>query len=133
MEQLPYEHNRITLSQSRRGRDGSPAARVDFKLVGEYERRGYQEMKKVMERVFEALGATDVQVIMKPANSGHYMGGHRMGTDPATSVCDGWLETHEVKNLYLASGGVFPTSGVNNPTLTTVALVFRMVDRMLSM
>lgn len=131
LEQLPAPHNRISLSSTSRTRDGGPMARVDFRLLGEYERRGYAEMRRIMEGVFDALGAEDVRVLVPPTNSGHYMGGHRMGRNPDTSVTNGYLETHEVANLYLAGGGAFPTSGINNPTLTSVALAFRMVDHML--
>ena len=132
LEQLPCDRNRISLSSDRRLPSGAAAARVDFELVGEYEKRGFLEMKKVMETIFAQLGAEDVAVAMQPSNSGHYMGGHAMGHDPSTSVTSGDLEAHDVKGLYLASGGAFPTSGVSNPTLTTVALVLRMVDRRLA-
>lgn len=131
LEQLPYESNRISLSTRRRRPDGAAAARVDFSLVGEYETRGFHAMRDVMLRIFDELGARDVEVITQPANSGHYMGGHRMGTDPATSVVDPFLEAHDVPGLFLASGGAFPTSGIMNPTLTTVALTLRMADRIL--
>lgn len=131
LEQLPHENNAITMSNTVKRRDGGPAARVDFKLVGDYERRGFTAMKTVMERILDAVGASDVRVVMDLSNSGHYMGGHRMGSDPQQSVVDSFLETHEVKGLYLAGGGVFPTSGVANPTLTTVALTLRMADHIL--
>ena len=131
LEQLPYEHNRISLSGSRRDTNGVAAAKVEFKLQGEYENAGFTEMSKVMESLFHELGASDVEVIMPPSNSGHYMGGHRMGNDPETSTTDSFLKTHEIDNLYLATGGAFPTAGVSNPTLTTVALVLRMAEEML--
>ena len=131
LEQLPNEHNRIDLSRRVRGRAGLPGARVDFKLVGEYEQQGFLQMKHEMGRILDAMGAEEVRCIMAPANSGHYMGGHRMGTRPEESVTDGFLELHDVPGLYLATAGAFPTSGISNPTLTTVALVFRMVDRIL--
>ena len=80
----------------------------------------------------EALGATEVDVILPPTNSGHYMGGHRMGKSRESSVTNSYLETHDVRNLFLASGGAMPTSGVSNPTLTTVALTMRMAAHILS-
>ena len=132
LEQLPHEENRIVLSKSVKRRDGGAAARVEFTLVREYERAGFHAMKATMEQVLESVGATDVRVLMDLSNSGHYMGGHRMGSDPATSVCDANLECHEVKGLYLAGGGVFPTSGIANPTLTTVALSLRSAAAMLA-
>lgn len=132
LEQLPYGENRVSLSNKVKMQNRDAAAKVNFRLVHAYEKQGFLEMKKVMERIFDAIGAEDVSVIMDPSNSGHYMGGHVMGKHPDTSVTNSFLETHEVKNLYLASGGVFPTAGVSNPTLTTVALVFRMVDHLLN-
>jgi glucose dehydrogenase len=128
LEQLPRAENRISLSAEQKRPDGRAAARVDFTLVSEYEKRGYRELAAEMSRIFDELGATDVEVITEPANSGHYMGGHRMGDDPDTSVVDSYLEAHDVRGLFLASGGVFPTSGIMNPTLTTVALTLRMTD-----
>ena len=54
-----------------------------------------------------------------------------MGANPETSTTNSYLQPHEIDNLYLASGGAFPTSGVSNPTLTTVALTMRMSEHML--
>ena len=132
LEQLPYAHNRISLSDTIKDSAGMPAAKVEFKIRGKYEDEGYRQMSRVMRNLFEELGATDVGEIMPPSNSGHYMGGHRMGTDPDTSTTNSFLQTHEIDNLYLAGGGAFPTAGVSNPTLTTVALVLRMADRILA-
>jgi choline dehydrogenase-like flavoprotein len=89
-------------------------------------------MSREMEKLFGEMGASDVELIMPPSNSGHYMGGHRMGSDAECSTTDSYLKTHEVGNLYLASGGAFPTAGVSNPTLTTVALVLRMAEQILA-
>ena len=36
----------------------------------------------------------------------------------------------EGEHLYLASGAVLPTSGQANPTLTILALAFRLCDRL---
>ena len=131
LEQLPYEHNRISLSDCERDSAGMPAAKVEFKIQGDYEDEGYRQMSNVMRELFDELGAMDVDVIMPPSNSGHYMGGHRMGTDSDASTTNSFLQTHEIDNLYLAGGGVFPTAGVSNPTLTTVALTLRMADHIL--
>jgi glucose dehydrogenase len=131
MEQLPYEENQVTLSKSIKNQQDRPAAKIDFHLMHEYETNGYLEMKRHMERILDALGATDVRVIMKPTVSGHYMGTHRMGKDPRSSVTNDRLECHAVKNLFLASAGAFPTGGISNPTLTGVALTIRMADHIL--
>ena len=56
------------------------------------------------------------------------MGVARMGYDPATSVCNPWGQTHDIENLFISDGSVFPTSGCSNPTLTIVSLVLRQAD-----
>ncbi len=44
----------------------------------------------------------------------HLFGTAVMGTDPRTSVVTPWLETHDVKGLYVLDSSVFPTNmGVN--------------------
>ena len=53
------------------------------------------------------------------------MGTHRMGSDPSTSVTDADGRTHDHPNLFLAGGGLFPTYGTANPTLTIAALALR--------
>lgn len=131
LEQLPYDDNRVTLSETVKNDRGQPAAKIEFRLMREYETNGYRAMKREMARILDALGATDVRVIMEPSIAGHYMGTHRMGNDPATSVTDDFLECHTVKNLFLASSGAFPTGGISNPTLTGVALTLRMADHIL--
>lgn len=131
MEQLPYEDNRVTLSKTVKNENGRPAAKIDFQLMREYETNGYLAMKRQMERIMDALEATDVRLIMEPSVSGHYMGTHRMGKDPRSSVTNDRLECHAVKNLFLASAGAFPTGGISNPTLTGVALTIRMADHIL--
>jgi choline dehydrogenase-like flavoprotein len=48
-----------------------------------------------------------------------------MGTDPATSVCDGYGRSHDHPNLFLAGAGLFPTVDAANPTLTIAAVTLR--------
>ena len=130
MEQLPYEQNAVDLSPTVKDRHGRPAARIRFKLMaGSYERRGYAEMTKIIRKIFAQLGAHDVRVEEPPLVSGHNMGTHRMGNDAADSVTDSYLECHDVRGLYLASYGAFPTGGISNPVVTGVALAIRMAEK----
>jgi choline dehydrogenase-like flavoprotein len=48
-----------------------------------------------------------------------------MGTDPKTSVLNGWCQSHEIKNLFVVDGSAFPTFSEKNPTLTIAALAVR--------
>lgn len=61
----------------------------------------------------------------------HLLGTCRMGDDPEASVVNRYGQAHEVKNLFLADGSVFPTSTAENPTLTIIALALRQADYVL--
>lgn len=54
--------------------------------------------------------------------SAHQMGGAAMGEDPARSVVDSRGRHHQVENLWIADGSVFPTSLGVNPQLSIYAL-----------
>jgi choline dehydrogenase-like flavoprotein len=53
------------------------------------------------------------------------MGGMRMGSDPKTSATDGTGRYHQLDNLFVSDGSVFPSSGGHNPTLTIMATAMR--------
>jgi choline dehydrogenase-like flavoprotein len=54
--------------------------------------------------------------------SAHQMGGCAMGDDPRRSVVNARGRHHDVDNLWIADGSVFPTSLGVNPQLTIYAL-----------
>jgi choline dehydrogenase-like flavoprotein len=54
--------------------------------------------------------------------SAHQMGGCPMGSDPRRSVVDTRGRHHQIENLWIADGSVFPTSLGVNPQLTIYAL-----------
>ncbi len=64
--------------------------------------------------------------------SGHIVGTHRMGSDPATSVVDGSQKSHDVHNLWIAGSGSYPTAATANPTLTIMALAFKSADNIIA-
>lgn len=55
----------------------------------------------------------------------HAMGTARMSQSADQGVVDAECRVHGVRNLYVASSAVFPTSGCGAPTLTIVALSIR--------
>jgi len=61
----------------------------------------------------------------------HEVGGAIMGADPKMSVTNGWSQTWDVPNLYVADGGVFASNADKNPTLTIMALAWRACDHIL--
>jgi choline dehydrogenase-like flavoprotein len=58
------------------------------------------------------------------------MGGCRMGDDPATSVVDRNLRTHDHPNLYICDASVFVTPGGAQPSQTIQALATRLADHL---
>ena len=59
------------------------------------------------------------------------MGTCLMGNDPATSVVDQWGATHDVPNLFVYDGSIFPTSAGANPTATLAAVALRSVKHLI--
>jgi choline dehydrogenase-like flavoprotein len=47
-------------------------------------------------------------------------------------VVDGYGRSHEVENLYIVDGSVFPTSGGVNPTSTIAAFAARAADNLIA-
>ena len=77
----------------------------------------------------EAKGAIET-LAMKPLHarvvSAHVMGGCAMGTEPRDSVVDEAGRHHQVVNLSVHDGSLFPTSLGANPQLTIYALAARL-------
>ncbi|MFN8104893.1 MAG: GMC family oxidoreductase [Acidimicrobiia bacterium] len=55
----------------------------------------------------------------------HISGTMRMGADADTSVTDQFGRMHDIGNLVVCDGSVFPTSGAFNPTNTIMAVAMR--------
>jgi choline dehydrogenase-like flavoprotein len=124
-EGLPVASNRVTVPDSSAGRGAEPPVRVhydwhpnDLRLID------FAAAKSA--DVLRAAGA--VELVRQPPSQLHLLGTARMGSDPAVSVTDGWGRTHDVANLYLAGGAVFPTGSSVNPTLTVQALAWRTAE-----
>jgi choline dehydrogenase-like flavoprotein len=66
---------------------------------------------------------------MKIATNSHQCGTAVAGTDPATSVVDRDCRAHEVDNLWLIDGSIFPSSAALNPALTIAANALRVAPR----
>ena len=62
----------------------------------------------------------------------HQMGGCAAGADPGVSVVDGNLRHHQLANLWVFDGSVFPTSLGVNPQLSILGIVAASVERMIA-
>ena len=127
-EDLPEEHNTITLDPNLKDSNGIPAPKVTYTLSDNSEKM----LAFAIARASEALkagGAKDIIVESPIVYAGwHLMGTARMGRDPATSVVNEWGRSHDVKNLFVIDGSVFVTSAGVNPTRTIQALALYFAD-----
>ena len=60
------------------------------------------------------------------------MGTTKMGTSDSESVAYTDMKAHNIQNLYLNGSSVFPTGGIANPTLTIVALAWRLGEHLIN-
>ena len=60
-----------------------------------------------------------------PGSSIHECGTARMGSDPSRSVLNPFNECWDAKGLFVTDGAAFPSLGIQNPTLTILALTAR--------
>lgn len=65
-------------------------------------------------------------------DSNHWVGTARMGTDPRTSVVNTSCQSHDIPNLFIGDASVFAANPEKNPTLTNIALAWRMSDLLAS-
>jgi choline dehydrogenase-like flavoprotein len=132
-EDAPQVTNQVDLDPQLRDVFGLPAARVTYGNSSfEKDARTFYAPKMI--DIHRAAGAQYgfIAPADSPSQSRHVMGTLRMGTDPATSVCDAFGKFHDVDNLYAMDGGVFVTSSGYNPTLTIITLALRAAANIVS-
>jgi choline dehydrogenase-like flavoprotein len=116
---------------------GLPVAR----LSGHCHPDDYRTARFLTDRALEwmeASGAARAWSLPSPklqprlSAGQHQAGTCRMGTDPATSVCDPTATLHDCPNVVLADASVHVTNGGVNPTLTIMALAWRSAEALAS-
>ena len=127
-EDLPEEHNQVTLDPNLTDAHGIPAAKLHYEVSENTSRMLEHGLARGRE-VLEAAGAKQVMGTKVRRNAGwHLLGTARMGDDPQTSVVDRWGRSHDVPNLLIIDGSIFTTSACINPTCTIEALALRTAD-----
>ncbi len=147
-EQAPNPASRVLLSD-RVDRHGVPLANLDWRfseidkhtvrtlgnlLDGELRRTGLGRLE--VEEWVASGGSdwpVDPTVGNHPLGGFHHMGTTRMSSDPRQGVVDANCAVHGYANLFVAGSSVFPTSGWANPTLTIMALAFRLAGHIRSL
>ena len=131
-EDLPEETNRVVLDPLLKDADGIPAPKLVYRM-SENSRRLLQFHLQRARESLEAAGAKQTVIAPLIRETGwHLLGTAKMGIDPATSVVDAWGRCHDVPNLFIYDGSIWPTSSGMNPTATIAALALRCADHLVS-
>lgn len=136
--QFPRQTNYIELSKKEKDKFGIPKVILNWK-ISDLEKKTYKTSINIFNNwiLENDLGRIKLQdwvidgKFFPSANSkigNHHMGSTRMSNSEKYGVVDKNLKVFGLKNLYIASSSVFPTSGHQNPTLSIVQLSLRLAD-----
>ncbi len=129
-EDLPDEANRVVLDPELKDSDGIPAPKIVYRMSQNSYRLLEFHLARAKESM-EAAGAYETVVAPLIRETGwHLLGTTKMGDDPATSVVDAWGRAHDVPNLFVFDGSIWPTSSGMNPTATIAAMSLRCADHL---
>ena len=124
---LPTTGSCVTLHPTERDQRGLPVPVVNLDPhPNEIAMQTY-----AIGRATDLLSAAGAGRIIPCASlpSSHNNGTNRMSAKPQDGVCDKWGAAHDVPNLFISDGSVFPAITVGHPTLTIVALAIRQAER----
>ena len=123
-EMLPNKDSFVDLDYTKKDDYGLPLTRrtVSWK---DNDQKLFKEMTRWVVDIAKASGAEILSVADTPATN-HELGGCRAGSDPRTSVVNANLQSHDIPNLYVVDGSVFPSASEKNPTHTIMALAARL-------
>ncbi|MEM9884761.1 MAG: GMC family oxidoreductase [Bacteroidota bacterium] len=126
-ETIPKERNHVRLSSDQKDEWGIPLliASIDY---DENDEKLLQDFWKEGHAMLEAAGCENIvkhDSGQAPGLDIHVMGGVRMGKDPNTSLLNKWNQLHTCKNVFVTDGACMTSVGVQNPSLTFMALTAR--------
>jgi choline dehydrogenase-like flavoprotein len=125
----------VDLDTTRKDRFGAFLPRVHLHYE-ENELAMARDMLRVSEEIIHAAGGS---VSSKPKeitpsslviDSNHWVGTARMGGDAKTSVVNTFGQSHDIPNLFIGDASVFAAYPEKNPTLTNIALSWRMSEHL---
>ena len=76
----------------------------------------------------ELIDRLDLALYRTKLGSAHVMGGCAMSEDPRLGVCDSLGRHHQLENLSIHDGSLFPTSIGANPQLSIYALCAKLAS-----
>ena len=135
---LPNDGSFCELDPELKDQWGIPVLRfhwkwTDFELnQARHQQQRIRELLEAMGGKVAAKSTTDVARLLKKGGEViHEVGGAIMGADRESSVTNRWSQSWDVKNLFMADGAPFASTADKNPTLTIMALAWRMADHLM--
>lgn len=132
---LAYRQNYIDLDPTYTDRFGDPLIRLTLDWT-DHERRQREFLAKHQIALGKAMGArvggvihgAELHYSVTYYQSTHVQGGVIMGVSPENSVVNRWSQHWHVPNLWVTGGSTFPQNESANPTLTILAVAYRVAD-----
>ena len=125
-EMIPNAKTYIDLDEKKLDSYGLPLARRQV-TWSDNDMKIFKDMTRWSVEILRSSGAEILSISDEPRTN-HELGGARMGNDPRSSVLDKFCRSHDVPNLYVVDGSVFPSASEKNPTHTMMALAARTAD-----
>lgn len=123
----------MDLDPDRKDRFGVPMPRIHLHYE-DSDLAMAQDVVNVCEEVIRTGGGEVLSTPGKVRNedlvidSNHWVGTAKMGTDRKTSVVNRECQSHDIPNLFIGDASIFPHYPEKNPTLTNIALSWRMSE-----
>lgn len=136
-EQTPLPSSRVSLSDDQ-DCHGLRRVRIDWRVSDEDAEAAYRGFL-LLRDTLAVSGACRLEldeerlrerIRRSPPLGGHHIGTARMAASERRGVVDASCAVFGLRNLYVASSAVFPTSSHANPTLTIVALSVRLAEHL---
>ena len=130
-EDLPEEHNRVTLDPVLKDSHGIPAPRIDY-TISENSREDDGARHRARRRRSSKPPAppTSASTARSCTAAGICSAPRGWAPIPSARWSTNGAASHDVKNLFIVDGSVFVTSGGVNPTSTIQALALYIADQM---
>jgi len=131
---MPNRYNHLDLDRTYTNRFGQPLMRMTFDF-SENEKKINRHAAQVIGNIARAMNPTHMgnptprltwNVV--PYQSTHNTGGAIMGTDPATSALNKYLQSWDMPNVFVTGASAFPHNSGYNPTGPVGALAYMAAD-----
>ncbi|MDB4901741.1 MAG: Fructose dehydrogenase large subunit [Mucilaginibacter sp.] len=126
-ETIPKETNHVYLSKDQKDAWGIPLLTVSVDY-DENDEKLFKDFLVQGAEMLEKAGCKDISPNdnhWPPGLDIHEVGGVRMGKDPKTSLLNQWNQLHACPNVFVTDGACMTSTGVQNPSLTFMALTAR--------